>query len=209
MNLKSLFKKYIVPHEIDFVQMLQDQSLSTFNTVDDLYNCFIKKKDKSCKKITKDEHRTKHLKDKNMNTLLNAFITPIDRESIYRTITQLDWINISIKHFVLEIQAYEVDNLNEYEKIFFLIHEASKSLNEGFIALDENNSARVARIADKTRGFIDDLDEEYIKEMVKLSKQNDMQKVFIYKEILSQLKEIGKRIHISANTLQDIVVKMD
>ncbi len=209
MNLKALFKKYIVPHEIDFVQMLQEQANATFNTVDDLYNCFIKSKKKSCKKIIEDENRTKQLKDKNMNILLNAFITPIDRESIYRAITQLDWINISIKHFVLEIQAYKVEHLNEYEKIFSLIHEASKSLNEGFLALSENNSAKVSRIADKTRGFIDTLSEEYIKEMVKLSKQKDMQKVFIHKEILSQLKEIGKRIHISANTLQDIVVKMD
>lgn len=209
MDIKSLFKKYIIPHEIDFVKMLQDQSLATFNTVDDLYKCFIEKNEKSCKKITKDENRTKHLKDKNMNTLLNAFITPIDRESIYRAITQLDWINIAIKHFVEEAKAYKIDNLNEYKKIFSFIYEASKSLNEGFEALSSANSAKVSRISDKTRDLTDKISEEYIKEMVKLSKDQDFQKVFIYKEVLSQLKEIGKRIHVSANTLQDIVVKMD
>ncbi len=33
--------------------------------------------------------------------------------------------------------------------------------------------------------------------------------MFVHKEILTQLREIGRRFHISANTLQDIVVKMD
>ncbi len=53
------------------------------------------------------------------------------------------------------------------------------------------------------------ISQKYILEMVKLSHSTDFKKVFIHKEILAQLKEIGRRLHISANTLQDIVVKMD
>lgn len=209
MNIISLFKKYIVPHEIDFVGMLQEQSLATHKMIEDLYKCFIDTEDKSCSSIIEDEHKTKRLKDRNMNQLLNTFITPIDRESIYRTVTQLDWVTDSVKHFVLETKAYEIDKLTQYKDIFHLIYKASKTLHEGFEALDGGKHAKVSRIADKTRELTDKVSQEYIIEMVKLSKCKDSRYVFVHKEILSQLKEIGKRVHISANTLQDIVVKMD
>ena len=209
MNIKSLFKKYIIPHDINFVEMLQEQSQSTHKMIEDLYECFIHDKEKDCSSITQDEHKTHQIKKRNMQELLNAFITPIDRESIYRAVTQLDWIVVSVKHFVLETKAYGIHNLNEYKNIFHLIYEASKKLQNGFEALNEKNNAKVSRTSDKVRNLTDEISEEYIQEMVKLSSCEDFKKVFIHKEILKQLKEIGRRLHISANTLQDIVVKMD
>ena len=209
MNIKSLFKKYIIPHDINFVHMLQDQSQATHKMIEDLYECFIREQQKDCSSITQDEHKTHHLKKRNMHQLLNAFITPIDRESIYRAITQLDWVVVSVKHFVLETKAYDIHNLNEYKDIFHLIYKASKKLQNGFEALNEKNNAKVSRISDKVRKLTDEISQKYILEMVKLSSCEDFKKVFIHKEILKQLKEIGRRLHISANTLQDIVVKMD
>ncbi len=209
MNIKSLFKKYIIPHDINFIEMLQEQSQAVHKIILDLHNCFIETSQENCDSITEDEHKTKSLKDRNMTQLLNAFITPLDRESIYRAVTQLDWIAISAKHFVLETKAYEIHDLNEYKELFNLIKDASSSLQEGFEALNQNKPAKVARIADKTRNLTDEISEEYIKQMVILSQSSDFRKIFIYKEVLSQLKEIGKRIHVSANTLQDIIVKMD
>lgn len=209
MNIKDLLKKYIIPHEINFVEMLQEQSQATHKMIDDLHECFIHENEKDCSSIIQDEYKTNHIKKRNMHQLLNAFITPIDRESIYRAVTQLDWIVVSVKHFVLETKAYEIHNLNEYKDIFYLIHKASKKLQSGFEALNEKNNAKVSRISDKVRSITDEISQKYIQEMVKLSSSEDTKKVFIHKEILKQLKEIGRRLHISANTLQDIVVKMD
>lgn len=209
MYIKSLFRKYILPHEIDFVGMLQEQSSATHNMIEDLYQCFINEDQSKCDSITDDDSKTKHIKNKNMNLLLNAFITTIDRESIYRTVTQLDWITLSVKHFVQETKAYEVNNLHEYKEIFDLILKASKALNKGFGFLSQGNNSKVYTLADETRDLTDKISQEYIIQMVKLSKNQDFQKVFIYKEILSQLKDISKRIHVCANALQDIVVKID
>lgn len=209
MSIKSLLKKYIIPHEIDFIAMLQEQALATHKIIEDLYECFIGKDEKNCQSILEDEHKTEIIKKRNMEVMLNAFITPIDRESIYRAVTQLDWIAISVKHFVQETKAYDVHKLTEYKTIFQLIYNASQALNEGFEALNEPQHTKVSRKADKARGLSDEISQQYINEMVELSKNRDLKQVFIYREILSQLKEIGKRLHISANTLQDIVVKMD
>ncbi len=209
MNIKSLFKKYIVPHEINFVGMLQEQSLATHKMVENLYGCFISMNTENCQTIIEDEETTKQIKNRNMEQLLQAFITPIDRESIYRAVTQLDWMVISVKHFLSETKAYNINTLSEYKDIFNLILTASQLLNEGFQALEKNKHITVSRKADKVRDLSDEISQKYIEEMVKLSENEDFKKVFIHKEILAQLKEIGRRLHITANTLQDIVVKMD
>ena len=209
MNIKSLFKKYIVPHEINIVDMLQEQSSATHKMIEDLYACFIKENESGCEAIRADQHQTELLKEKNMNQLLNAFITPIDRESIYRAITQLDEISISVKHFVMETKAYKIHELSEYKEIFHLIYKASKKLKSGFEALDNDNHAELSRLSQKVRQLTDEISEEYIHQMVKLSSEKDSQIMFKYKEILSQLKDIAAKIHTAANTLQDIIVKMD
>jgi len=209
MNVKSLFKKYIIPHEINIVDMLQEQSSVTHKMIEDLYACFIKENENGCDNIRKDQHKTEHLKQKNMNQLFNSFITPIDRESIYRAVTQLDEISISVKHFVLETKAYKIHELVEYKEIFHLIYKASKKLKNGFEALDKNKFAELSRLSQKVRQLTDEISEEYIIQMVKLSSEKDTQKMFKYKEILYQLKSISQKIHTAANTLQDIIVKMD
>ena len=209
LNVVSFLKKYIIPHEIDFVGMLQKQALSTHKMIEDFCDCFIEQDEKDCNSIINDEHKTKIIKNKNMHELLNAFITPIDRESIYRAISQLDWISISVKHFVHEVKAYKIKDLSKYRKVFDLIYEASNTLWQGFNMLNRSDSAKISRMTQKITELADDVSEEYIKEMVILSDSHDFKEIFIHREILAQLKEISKRLHVSANTLQDIVIKMD
>jgi uncharacterized protein Yka (UPF0111/DUF47 family) len=209
MGIKSLFKKYVLPEQIDFEQALLCQSEITHAVVNDFYNCFIHLNEKSCESILNDQYKANALKDKNMHDLLNAFITPIDRESIYRAVTGLNWIVLSIRHFIYETKAYHVNDLNAYEKLLALILEASDTLREGLEALEKGEQKMIAVQAEKIRLLYDEVVKSYVFEMAKLSREDDFQKLFIHKEILTQLREIGKRIYIMGNTLQDIVVKMN
>lgn len=134
---------------------------------------------------------------------------PIDRESIYRAVTGLNWIVLSTKHFVLETRAYDIHDLNKYEEILKFIVEASKVLNTGFDTLDNGDYPKVTKMAEQARVYYDEIVNTYVLDMAALAQENDYKKLFNYKEILSQLREIGKRIYITVNTLQDVVVKMD
>ena len=109
----------------------------------------------------------------------------------------------------METKAYKIHELSEYKEIFHLIYKASKKLKSGFEALDNDNHAELSRLSQKVRQLTDEISEEYIHQMVKLSSEKDSQIMFKYKEILSQLKDIAAKIHTAANTLQDIIVKMD
>ena len=44
--------------------------------------------------------------------------------------------------------------------------------------------------------------------VAKLLKQDDCKHIIMHRDILAQLKEIAKRIHVTANTLEDMAIKL-
>ncbi|MDX1796194.1 MAG: DUF47 family protein [Hydrogenovibrio sp.] len=208
--LKSLLQKYILPKETDFLTGMQQHAESIKKITQDLHDCFINGDESSCQAIIDDQHRAQEIKEANMNELLNSFITPIDRESIFRVISQLDWLAVSIRHFIIEAKAYEIKTLhNGYGVIFFQLTQSANYLAEGFNKLGTKQSQQVAVDAQQVRDSYELLVEMYVEKMAILSKHNNLQEMFVQRELLQQLKEIGKRFQVCANSLEDIVVKMD
>lgn len=207
--MTSFIKKFILPKEVDFHAALVEHATVIDSIIDALYSCFIGGEEESCQKILANEHQAQTIKEKNMSELLNTFITPIDRESIYRVITQLDWIAVSIRHFVLEAKAYHISTLDDgYIEIITCLQRQSKDLRLGFQNLKGSDAVTVAKNVQMVRNEYEVLIEIYIKKMAELADSNDPREMFIEKELLSQLKEIAKRMQVCANSLEDIVVKM-
>ncbi len=207
--IHSLIKKYILPKEVDFIKGLHEHAGVIQTIIDDLLHCFTQKDSSRCEKIKHDQQQAKAIRDRNMSELLNAFITPIDRESIYRVITELDWIAISVRHFLLEAEAYGVDHLSHtYHPLIIKLSHAATVLEEGFANLKKENAQAIATQAQEVRETYDALVTIYIQKMAQLADCNDTRKVFVDKEMLHQLKDIGKRMRMCANSLEDIVMKM-
>jgi uncharacterized protein Yka (UPF0111/DUF47 family) len=206
--ITSFIKKYILPKEVDFLSALNEHSMIIKDITDDLYKCFLESNTQSCDAILEDQHKAREIRDTNMKELLNTFITPFDRESIYRVITQLDWIAISIRHFVIETQAYNIHKLDkEYGVIIQHIQLQAELLTAGFKTL-KTNQEKTAQSAKRVRDTYDELMDIYVDKMAHLAKAQNIQTMFVQKEILAQLKEISKRMRMTANSLEDIVMKM-
>lgn len=206
--ITSFIKKYILPKEVDFLLALNEHSMIIKDITDDLYKCFLESNTQSCQAILKDQHKAKEIRDENMKELLNTFITPFDRESIYRVITELDWIAISIRHFVIETQAYNINHLDEeYGSIIKQIQLQAELLTAGFKTV-KNKPEKTAKTAHRVRDTYDKLMDLYVAKMKKISELDNVQEMFIHKEIAAQLKEISKRFRVTANSLEDIVMKM-
>jgi uncharacterized protein Yka (UPF0111/DUF47 family) len=208
MNLLNVLKKYILPEEIDFFQDLCEQARATGNTLDDLYRCFVERNEESCRAVLNDEHQAGSLKERNMNDLGRAFMTPVDREAIFRAITHLDWIVISVKHLVMETKAYEISDLREYENILLQLRNCGDLLCQGFSALKDKDMERTGLKSDQTRELAHKVTETYVLAMAKVAQGENIHLMFKHKEILSQIKSIAKRFHVAANTLQDITMKL-
>ncbi len=201
----GFIKKFILPKETDLVAALQTQTSATRNIVHDLYTAYILHEDGAIDAIKNDTCETRAIKEKNMTELLDVFIAPYDKESVFRIITHLDWVALSVKHFVVEVDAYhDKQDLNVYRDIFELLKDMSSLLEYGFLQLSNKELPGIAQIHDK----YDLLVEYRAQHVAQLLQHEDVKHIIIHKEILSQLKEIAKRMQITANSLEDMAIKI-
>lgn len=204
----GFIQKFILPREVDLAAALQAQTTATKNIVHDLYAACIRHEGEAFSAIKEDANKSRAIKDKNMKELLDVFIAPYDKESIYRIITQLDWIALSVKHFVTEVEAYNIQALDAYRDIFEVLKEMASLLEDGFNQLSSKELRTIADTIDLIHDKYDLVVEYRARHMARLMQQEDCKYIIVHKEILAQLKEIAKRMHVSANTLEDMAIKI-
>ena len=206
--ITSFIKKYILPKEIDFISAMSEHALIIKKMTDNLYKCFIQNSSNACSLILQQQKEAVAIRDKNMKDLLNVFITPIDKESIYRVTTQLDWIAISIKHFMLEAQAYGIYKLDrDFAQLIKLLQLQIQLLSAGFETVKKEPQS-TAKNAQRVRDVYDELVSLYINNMAKLANSENSTKTFSKRELLAQIKDTSKRMRVTANYLEDIIMKM-
>jgi len=180
--------KFILPKEIDFNAALQAQALVTLKLVQDLYAAFIKNDQSALMAISADAEKARLLKENNMKELLDVFIAPYDKESIYRIITQLDWISLSVNHFKLEAQAYAVETLHEYQSILQLLMEMATLLEHGIAQLSAKRLESIAANTDRIHDQYDRVVVLCATSMADLLQQDDCKISYLINIIQSTLR---------------------
>jgi len=204
----DLIQKYLLPKEIDFNTALKKQADASRRSVEDLADFCLGNDDKALQAILADEHHSRKLKNDNMQQLLNVFITPYDKESIYRMIVQLDWISLSVKHLAIDIKAYKVKCPKSYELIFTTLKDMIKALNNGFDDLSDKQLANILAKTEKIHDQYDEVTKQCALAAVAHLDHDDIRIYLVHKEILHRLKDVAKRIHLAANSLEDMAMKI-
>jgi uncharacterized protein Yka (UPF0111/DUF47 family) len=136
----GLIQKYILPKEVDFNAALQQQVNASRDTVLDLCRFCLENDRKALIAVKEDERKCRELKKQNMHELLDVFITPYNRESIYRMINQLDWVMLSVKHLAVDLLINKVQCPETHQPIFTALTQMVEALTDGFTFLTEKNS---------------------------------------------------------------------
>lgn len=204
----GFIRKYLLPREIDFNACLHEQAQIAQAMVEALYTACMNNDKKTLQKITDLSQQARDIKSHNMTQLLDVFITPYDKESIYRMIVQLDWVTLSVKHFQLETQVYELHSLNEYGAILKIVLNMANALEQGIGELSSKNIKLIAGKIEQVRDQYNDVVEHCARATAELLQQDDCKRIIRHKDMLMQLKEIAKRIHVSTNTLEDMALKV-
>lgn len=144
--------KFLLPRQIDFNAALLAQAQACKSMIGDLYRACMDNDIKVLNTILVTAQQERALKERNMTLLLGVFITPYDQESIYRMITELGWVALSVRHFQVETQVYELHSLSEYEDILAVLVEMASTLEGGILALPKK---RLASIAESARSIHD------------------------------------------------------
>ncbi len=204
----NFIRKFILPKEVDFDTALQAQARITRIIVSDLHAACIDAELKNPGAITEHADEARLLKTKNMNELLDVFIAPYDKESIYRIITQLDWIALSVKHFQLETEAYGITSITEYQSIVELLLEMASLLEQCITRLSTKSPRTISLDTDIIHDQYDHVVALCARSVAELLKIDDCKQIIVHRDILAQLKDIAKHIHITANTLEDMAIKL-
>jgi len=204
----GLIQKYILPKEVDFNAALQQQVNASRNTVLGLCQYCLEDDIKALEMIKEDERECRTLKNQNMHELLDVFITPYDREAIYRIIDQIDWVALSVKHLITDLAIYKVKCPETYRPIFTALSQMADALVEGFIFLANKNLNEIVRVVNEIYVNYDETVEQCAIAAANHLENDEIKIYLAHREILIQLKEVAKRIHVSANTLEDMAIKI-
>lgn len=204
----GFIQRYLLPKEVDFNGALLTQAQIAHEMVACLHEASAGDDIARLAGIGEMAARARAAKEHNMEVLLDVFITPYDKESIYRLITQLDWVALSVKHFELESHVYGIHSLAEYLPIVEILLEMAQKLEDGIGQLSRKK-------VEPAQGFNRELHDAYdnvvnlcARATAALLDRDDIKRLIRHKDMLLQFKEIAKRIHISSNSLEDMMIKL-
>ncbi|MGD8384498.1 MAG: hypothetical protein PVF89_03730 [Lysobacterales bacterium] len=206
--MTGFIRKFLLPREVDFNAALLAQARIGRAMVDVLHASCSREGMGGLDAIAEYAEQANALKNKNMQELLDVFITPYDKESIYRMITQLDWITLSVKHFVLETNVYDLHSIGKFKPVIAALADMAEALETGIAQLDAVQMSVVSRDVDRIRTQYDHVVSLCATETGIVLEQDDIKLVFKQKDQLRQLREIARRIHIAADTLADMAIKV-
>ena len=204
----GFLSKLILPRQVDFDYALNAQADQTTQMIQHVYEAFVAGDSNAQVAIVDAADKARSLKDRNMKELLNVFITPYDKESIFRLITELDWVAVSANHLKMLANANAIDSLKSDEDILLELTHMGNFLNEGVSRLSSKNVLSTAENCDRIHDKYDQVVLLCARSSAALLQQEDFRKTIIYRDIHAQMKDIAKRIHIAANTLEDMMIKI-
>ena len=204
----GLISKFILPADVDLNESLIKQAQIARLVVSDLYKACIHDDREALRAISIVARRARKIKSTNMAQLLDVFIAPYDKESIYRMITQLDWITLAVKHFQLEAEVYDTHSLSDYDSILKALLDMATALEEGISRLADKDFRAIAKCTEQVHDQYDTVVEMCANATAALLQQDDIKRIIRHKDMLAQLKEIARRIHITSNTLEDMTIKV-
>ena len=206
-SLLSRLLERFFPKMPDFFAMLHAQSVQVEISVEQLVLYMETADPVYGEHIKEDEHAADKLKVHNLHTLNEAFSTPIDREDIYRAITQLDAIINFCKDGVAEMDMLGVQPDKFTLEMARLLHQGTVSLRDGYAKLG-HNPADAAIDADLARRAERQVEKLYRVALAELFQGDDYVHMMKKREIYRHLTNAAECMAQSANTLHDIVVKM-
>lgn len=205
----NLFKKYILPEQIDFFGKMHSQVELTQGLVDtvcDFYQNDLKAFPNEIENAfaKAEKNRKQALLDLN-----KTFITPVDKEAINRVYFQLNRTVLKVKHLITEMCVYNIFSLKDYSLLLDLLKDEMNLTTKGITLLTDKKYLEVHSNTDKLILKSNAFSKTYAQLLNILFQEPEQRKIFEHKEILFQLKDINHTLIDVNYAVEDIVFKMN
>ncbi|HWQ07445.1 MAG TPA: DUF47 family protein [Feifaniaceae bacterium] len=142
-----------------------------------------------------------------VDAINHTFITPIDRDDLFRLSTSIDDLADYAWTTVKDLHIYDIlPDKNLASMVSILLQMA-----EGLLLCVNhlrNNRAQVAAEAKKVKKLENVMNVRYHESIAELFTSDDFKKILKYREIYSHMNHASDKGDMCANLLQDIVVKL-
>ena len=204
---------WLLPKETQFFLMLKDQASNVVDgadefksMIDNYDNLSDVERKNAAKKIKDIENRGDNITHGIMESLDKAFITPIDKEDIYRMATLLDDIIDLINAASVRMVIFKIAKVDSHIKaLASVIQEIVKRVYYGVIG--------VSKLKNLNRFYIDahtlenKADDAYHLALEKLFEKKNPIEVIKYREIYEHLENVTDKCEDVANVIESIVMK--
>ena len=203
---RRLFER-VFPKMPDFFTLLTEQCQHVAHTAGLLVEFMESGDPATGQQIRQDEHEADRIKVRNLHTLNEAYSTPIDREDLYRAISDLDEVVNYCKTTVSEMDVLSLTPDKHCLEMAMHIKLGTDALALGYSRL-ARHPAEAAADADSARKAERKVEKAYRRAIAELFQGDDYIHMFKRREIYRHLSNAADRMANCANTLHDIVVKM-
>ena len=136
-----------------------------------------------------------------------TFITPIDRDDLYRLSTSIDDLADYAWTTVKEVRIYDI----QPDKNLLTMAKTLLQMADGLLVCTEKlekDHAGVAVEATKVKKLENTLNVQFHQSIAELFESDDIKKILKYREIYSHMNHAADKGDFSADILLDIVVKL-
>ena len=142
-----------------------------------------------------------------VDAINHTFITPIDRDDLFRLSTSIDDLADYAWTTVKDLHIYDILPDKNLCSMAHILLQMAEGLLVCVTALT-NNRSHVAGEAKKVKKLENAINERFHESIAELFASDDIKRILKYREIYSHMNHASDKGDMCADLLQDIVVKL-
>ena len=217
----------LVPPMPDFDGMLQAQARNLYATVSALSDYLASSEASQADQVNRLVDQGHALRDRTLGSLYGSFITPIDREDIYKLAMATDHILDYLKNTVREVEVLQIESDDWMRRMTSEIKQGADSLTRGLACFSSSQAETVAHtvLTREAERRVEDLYRDALQDMFKGDEYSRLTEAgsqptvrecldFVVKrikrrEVYRHLSNAADRLAHAGEALRDISIKYD
>jgi uncharacterized protein Yka (UPF0111/DUF47 family) len=197
----------LFPVKYDFYGMISEQANATANGVKTLYNWTRSRAEKEQLLLFQQADAADQIRFDMENKLIEAFVTPFDRQDIYSLSVEMERIFAYARSTLLEMDAFAV--LAD-ATIIEMVQQLSLGTDQLTIAIDllKEDPLKSQSQIGKIRKVQQAIEGSYRAGMIELFNGADLIHAMKYREVYHHIKDAATHLGYTTDVLHKIVVRM-
>lgn len=204
---KTNFWERLFPIKHDFYQMISDQAEASTNVVGHLCHWLSSRSDEDFQLLLREVETADRCRFTMEDNLIEAFVTPFDRQDIYSLSIEMGRIVEYAKSTLKEMEAFEVGTDPIILNMLQQLKEGTDQLTEAIELLKENPRKSKIQIVNIRKAQLT-IEDKYRAGMVELFNNPDLMHALKYREVYHHIKDAAIHLGYTTDVLHKIVVRV-